>query len=80
MLSFKKYTPTPFAKSSCVYIILSNVLLENLDISFVSIKSKLCFLASSIIFKKFSLFLTCVPDIPSSMYEPINSQLGILLI
>ena len=80
ILSFKKYTPTPLDNNSCVYLILSNVLLENLDISLVKIKSNLCLLASSIILKNSSRFLTCVPDIPSSIYEPINSQLGTLLI
>ena len=59
---------------------LSNVFLENLDISLVNIKSNLFNLESLIIFKNDSLFNTLVPVIPSSIYFPLYSQLIFLLI
>ena len=66
-LSDKKYTITPCFNKYSVYLILSTVFLENLEISFVNIKSIFPKVASSIIFKKESRFLTAVPLIPSSI-------------
>ena len=56
-----------FFNNSLVYLILSKVFLENLDISFVIIRSNLFCLASFIILKKLVLFKIDVPVIPSSI-------------
>src|SRR5574344_25655 len=59
-----------FSFNNLTYFNVSKVLRANLEIDLVSIKSNFDPIPSSIIFIKFSLLKSCVPDIPSSAYIP----------
>ena len=76
ILSNMNITPTSNCLSFRVYESVSTVFLANLETSFVIIRSILPFIASAIISLNPTLFLVCVPLIPSSQYTSINSQSG----